>query len=433
MCDTQVLIQRGVIWFAKNSDREPSEAQPVLRLPAVSRDPASRVRTTYLDIPQVPDRHGVILSKPHWIWGAEMGANDRGVVIGNEAIFSRVVGRAPALLGMDLVRLGLERGGTAAQALSVITQLLEQHGQGGPAGFRDKGFCYDNSFIVADATEAWVLETAARHWAAKRVRGFAAISNCLTLGTDFELHSAGLHDFARQHGRWDGRGELDFARSFDTWLLPYFGRAQQRRKLSLSCLANTAHQTASFAYMASHLRMHAQAGDDPLSGSNADVCLHAAGFIRRSQTTGSMISRLAPGDARHVLTGSSAPCLSLFRPICPDPAVGSSLIPPEGNETRFWWRQEQRHRRALFDAALRTEIRQSRMPVEQAIFSRLDQPTPPGPVDYTVMDQLAQAWERSLDMRLPAPASPPRLHPAGFYWHRLNRLDGLASVAGNSR
>jgi len=30
----------------------------------------------------------------------------------------------------------------------------EQHGQGGPAGFRDKSFCYDNSFLVADRMQA---------------------------------------------------------------------------------------------------------------------------------------------------------------------------------------------------------------------------------------------------------------------------------------
>lgn len=433
MCDTQVLIQEGVTWFAKNSDREPSEPQPILRLPAVRGDPTARVRTTYLDIPQLPDRHGVILSKPHWIWGAEMGANDHGVVIGNEAIFSRVAGRAPALLGMDLLRLGLERGDTAAQALSVITQLLEHHGQGGPAGFRDKNFCYDSSFIIADATQAWVLETAARHWVAKRVHGFAAISNCLTLGTDFELHSVGLHDFARQQGRWDGRGELDFARSFDTWLLPHFGGAHLRRKLSLSCLANTARQTASFTHMAAHLRSHAHAGDDPLSGSNADVCLHAAGFIRRSQTTGSMISRLSPGDARHVLTGSSAPCLSLFRPISFDPAVDSSLLSPADEQTGFWWQQERRHRRALFDAALRTHIRKSRAPVEQDILNRLERATPPSHADYKEMDQLSQAWERGLDGYSPATPPQPGLGPAGLYWRRLNRLDGLASAADSSR
>lgn len=51
----------------------------------------------------------MILSKPGWMWGAEMGANECGVVIGNEAIWTNdndgdhdpYVKR---LLGMDLVR-----------------------------------------------------------------------------------------------------------------------------------------------------------------------------------------------------------------------------------------------------------------------------------------------------------------------------------------
>src|SRR3982074_557526 len=101
MCDTQVLIGADAVWFAKNSDREPTEPQPVVRLPAVRGDPAASVRLTYLEIPQVPSRHGVILSRPVWCWGAEMGANDQGVVIGNEAVFSRRATTERALLGMD--------------------------------------------------------------------------------------------------------------------------------------------------------------------------------------------------------------------------------------------------------------------------------------------------------------------------------------------
>src|SRR5580765_3037954 len=100
MCDTQVLVAGGAVWFAKNSDREPSEPQPVIRFPAVSGDAAATLHTTYLEIPQVPDRHAVILSKPVWCWGAEMGANDKGVAIGNEAIFSKEASATPALLGM---------------------------------------------------------------------------------------------------------------------------------------------------------------------------------------------------------------------------------------------------------------------------------------------------------------------------------------------
>ncbi len=45
---------------------------------------------TYLDVPQVTHTHAVLLAKPFWIWGAEMGTNDQGVTIGNEAVFTKV-------------------------------------------------------------------------------------------------------------------------------------------------------------------------------------------------------------------------------------------------------------------------------------------------------------------------------------------------------
>ncbi len=71
--------------------------------------PHGTVQCTYISIPQVAATHAVVLSKPSWIWGAEMGANEHGVVIGNEALFTRVQCEGKALLGMDLVRLALER------------------------------------------------------------------------------------------------------------------------------------------------------------------------------------------------------------------------------------------------------------------------------------------------------------------------------------
>lgn len=53
--------------------------------------------------------NSVILSKPAWMWGAEMGANDKNVVIGNEAVWTNNNegdgdARQRRLLGMDLVR-----------------------------------------------------------------------------------------------------------------------------------------------------------------------------------------------------------------------------------------------------------------------------------------------------------------------------------------
>src|SRR5206468_12315811 len=103
-----------------------------------------------------------------WRWGPEHGANERRGAIGNETVFAREPLGATGLLGMDLVRLGLERGRTAAEALEIVTRLLEARGQGG-SGHVDVEWPYHNAFLIADPHEAWIVETSARHWAARRV------------------------------------------------------------------------------------------------------------------------------------------------------------------------------------------------------------------------------------------------------------------------
>lgn len=67
------------------------------------------MQCTYIEIEPSEHTKAVILSKPVWMWGAEMGANECGVVIGNEAIWTvdNDGDHNPdvkRLLGMDLVR-----------------------------------------------------------------------------------------------------------------------------------------------------------------------------------------------------------------------------------------------------------------------------------------------------------------------------------------
>ena len=86
------------------------------------------------------------------------------MAIGNEMVFTVDDPRPapPALLGMDLVRLGLERGRAApSEALDVMTALLDRHGQGG-VGDEVHDLAYWSSFLIADRTSAWVLETSGR-------------------------------------------------------------------------------------------------------------------------------------------------------------------------------------------------------------------------------------------------------------------------------
>ena len=105
-------------------------------------------------------------------------------MIGNEAVWNILSNPdhdlVTRLLGMDLLRLGLERGRSAREALTVITDLLARHGQGGQCSDIVPDFSYHNSFLIADRAEAWVLETADTFWVAERVTsGVRNISNCV--------------------------------------------------------------------------------------------------------------------------------------------------------------------------------------------------------------------------------------------------------------
>ena len=146
MCDTFVVLP-GITadgsMFGKNSNREPNEAQSLEHHPAAIHSSDEKVKCTYIEIPQVKETYAVLLSRPFWMWGAEMGANEKGVVIGNEAVWSRLpVQKESRLIGMDLLRLALERSATAGDALGTIIQLLADHGQGGIHGYEDKRMVY---------------------------------------------------------------------------------------------------------------------------------------------------------------------------------------------------------------------------------------------------------------------------------------------------
>ncbi|MHC4427476.1 MAG: C69 family dipeptidase, partial [Planctomycetota bacterium] len=233
-CDTWVALSdvtaSGVSIFAKNSDRPVFDCQPLLFHPRQTWPAGAVIDLGRTTIPQVRETYATIGSSPYWCWGYEEGMNEFGVAIGNEGIWTRVLardlaaanaGRGPELgpTGMDLLRLGLERGRTARQALEGITSLLETHGQFGsglPTMNAAEG-TYHNSYIIADPREAWVLETAGRHWVARRLAGGStSISNTPSIGAQWDLASSSLVQQAVDEGWWPAERTdvLDFTQAY---------------------------------------------------------------------------------------------------------------------------------------------------------------------------------------------------------------------------
>ena len=65
---------------------------------------------------------------------------------------------------MDILRRALEEAATAEAAVDFIAHFVETRAQGGNGAYKGKLF-YDNSYMVVDFTDAWIIETAGHRWA----------------------------------------------------------------------------------------------------------------------------------------------------------------------------------------------------------------------------------------------------------------------------
>lgn len=303
--------------LAKNSDRPLGEAQPLGWFPPRDHGGGQMVECTYISIPQAAHTYGVLGSKPYWIWGFEMGVNERGVAIGNEAQGSRdeSAEQSTGLLGMDLLRLGLERGATAREALGIITALLEQYGQRGNAS-RLFERCYENSYMVMDPDEIWVLETAGRRWAARQLHTYGAISNCYSIEEEFDSCSCDLEQHARENGYLSPGEPFNFAKAYTLPAARQTNSVARWRRLNRLLDGG---KPLGIPEIRSFLRDHYE--DDLLKprfgaayGTFPTVCMHAMTWDA-CQTAASMQVFYRAGLGPVVRHAMSLPCCSVYLPV----------------------------------------------------------------------------------------------------------------------
>jgi dipeptidase len=361
MCDSIVALgpatASGVTLYGKNSDRKAGECQPLVQRPEAAHPPGAMARCTHIEIPQVAETYRVMGHSPWWVWGFEHGVNEHGVAIGNHRVFSNEpIEEKAGLIGMDLVRLGLERGRSAREALEVIATLIETHGQGGAALAPGAGG-YHNSFVLADAREAWHLESSNRRWAARHLT-MGAVSNHFSIGADWEIASRDVEPYARAQGLWTSESRIDVAAAYrNPHVPPHVSEGRQRCAGRLLAAGRGRHDVHSFARI---LRDHAEGGEVwrqaaavPTEERFFTVCAHSDPI---SWTTASLVAPLPLDRAAPwpVWVGFGTPCTGVFLPVYPSGVLPAALArggeAPEDDSA--WWVFKR-----LQDAALRDPAR----------------------------------------------------------------------------
>ena len=355
-CDTLVLTSKitasGQNTLCKNSDRPLGEAQPLCFYE------------------RSEGKYAVLGSRPYWMDGFEMGANEKGLFIGNEAEGSRMPKEAEeGITGMAMLRIALEKAATAREAIDVISGLLKEHGQNANAHpTMDRR--YENTFILCDPEEAWVMETAGREWAAKKVEDFAAVSNCYQITDDYDLCSEGMEQLVTEN-RWLRPGEkVNFAKAFTAPADRQRNSVARMRRMQKLVI-----EKMTVKDMQKIFRDHFEGElNEPRFGSCygnfVTICMHAlTGGIDSSQTAASMIMSYDERWKFKFLWAAGLPCLSVYIPLywvdpekkpmkVPDcMSLGGEKYDPES----LWWTMEH------LSALVSVDEEQFGMPVRESL------------------------------------------------------------------
>jgi secernin len=345
MCDTFVALQNATrdhsVLFAKSADCEINEANALVRIPGRQHLKGETLRITHLVIPQAELTYEVILTKAFWTYGCEIGINEFGLAMGEEAVFTTEMTqeKVNGIIGPDLLRIGLERTRNCREAIELMTGLLEEYGQGGSAELKGNSH-FDSSFLMADTTEAYILETAGRKWAVRRIESIGSISNMLGIGSKWDRCSVMTE-----------KGELDWSATYALAEVPPTLGSPERQKITYDLL-ETHHGNITTKTMFDIMRHHHQGYHPAREEVHRNICMHAGPQDNRWwQADGVMVTSVGANGLIAWATGTSGNCVSIFKPLFSGldiPDIGPTPTEHFDPQT-LWWKHELLHRRAMAD------------------------------------------------------------------------------------
>ncbi|WP_369600753.1 hypothetical protein AAIA72_13060 [Hahella sp. SMD15-11] len=273
------------IWLGMNQSAPVGQPQRVERYAGLTLPPG--IPVTHETLPRIArDGLDIIIGRPARCWGASMGANEAGVAGSVIRADNRWHFRS-SLLKEDLLRLALMQATSAKAAVGLVSLYVERFARSGRRSMEPAVFTF------ADGEAIWVMETRGRAWWAQSVGHFTALTGAPAWSGDARLHSANADEASRP-----------------ACLPAAMERRQRALARGLAHVINH-HETGDFTLLANILRgdisEHWQHQDDA-------ICRH--GSLWHRETANSFLALLTPGERPQLwFTGSSRPCISLFKPV----------------------------------------------------------------------------------------------------------------------
>ena len=349
-CSTLIAMQgatkNGDIIFGKNSDRPVNEPQGLKYYPAADHEPGEMVQCTYIKIPQVKHTHGYIGSRPYNIFGFEHGINDQGVIIGNEAVSGRETPELRwGLIGMDLLRLTLERADNAAEAVEIMGNLLETYGTGGDPLIRPQYF--NANYIIADYHEAYIFESCQRFWAAKKISHAGHIGNLYSITDDYDRIGSNVIKGASEKGWCRNESRINISETFSLSDCNYEDAEAYFRYIRQEELV-MGREPFTPKMMMNNLRDHYDAEYrkgipyDIATSKMPTICCHPGGMNGCASAASVVCSldKKAEDPFKFVYWGSMAPpCCSVFTPKFNIKWIPEALAIADGmyDSASPWW------------------------------------------------------------------------------------------------